>query len=1049
MRKNFKCAVFVAAFFMVAVLPLQVWALGQTVADAPAQEGYICVATIDFWDEEMVGLVNDPREQDVNLSALKYRTTPQEAITAASGGTGDRIGKAGGLGLGSGSAKGNTILTLGTNYAAKRIVVVGAGWDADELDLGINGDNYSFTWYKKGLESDITNASLYPIVKTFESETKTLTFTTPKNGDRAIIYRIYIYREDPDLPRVSEMNGRTYTSHSDKAEESYGAGYSNDNLEYLGFYANNTVGNINVSVVKGLEKQGVIVNTQEAGYAEQGRFLESEIENYGGYIALYLQTNGTVAAGEYRDTIVFKQGNGLTVGKFIVSLKVRAAEKPDDPVKPITVANLRALRDSAAKYNYSDEQLYNLTGEVVVSAMGQGPRYWVQDAGAGVLIKDVNWKLDPYTYSAGEGIKGITGKIGRADGLLQFIPTDTIGAANSTGNTIDTIVLTRTEYFNNIDKYESRLIRINGLSLEDSVTFEDGELYNFFEGSASVKIYAGIYTADYIDDTIPSGRYDIVGIAGRINNDLTIMPRSLSDMIATRESAFYVSENEVAFGETELNSEVSNTDITVTAYDCVDGLTLEITGDNAEFFKASLASLTEGGILTVTYEPTEVGIHNATLTISYGALEEIIALSGTGAMPAPVATAASDTTATSFIANWDAVSGAEEYELRVYYGAEVLSEDFASVTTGDNTTSNGSNAAWSGNANFTTSGFVASAGGAIKLASGGNSGTITTKAMDLSSGKIKVSLDVKGWENSSRKITVKVDNGVAQTIDVAAGPYQTGSFETKTVIFPAATASSKIIISAAEDNRIFVDNILITVDKNILEENAGNVTSYEVTDLRAKTEYLYTVKATGNGVSSAASNEISVTTLAEPSIYVDCDELLTITSASQDIPESAKILITGELLSHHVIATLSGDDVEHFEISADTHYLEQVMGEGSVLTVTYKGSKHNANAVITLRSGAVVKTINVKGLVDAGPPVAVSDNVVAAGLRVYPNPAVSAFNVKVALPSVVTIFNAAGVKLRELNVNETAAVNSLGSGMYLLRAVDANGKVSTQRVIVK
>ncbi|MDR1739658.1 MAG: DUF5689 domain-containing protein, partial [Bacteroidales bacterium] len=71
------------------------------------------------------------------------------------------------------------------------------------------------------------------------------------------------------------------------------------------------------------------------------------------------------------------------------------------------------------------------------------------------------------------------------------------------------------------------------------------------------------------------------------------------------------------------------------------------------------------------------------------------------------------------------------------------------------------------------------------------------------------------------------------------------------------------------------------------------------------------------------------------------------------------------------------------------------------------------------------------------------------GLVVYPNPAVGAFNVKVAAPSVVTIFNALGVKVGVVSVNSEVAVRSLGSGLYLLRAVDANGKVATQRVIVK
>ncbi len=73
----------------------------------------------------------------------------------------------------------------------------------------------------------------------------------------------------------------------------------------------------------------------------------------------------------------------------------------------------------------------------------------------------------------------------------------------------------------------------------------------------------------------------------------------------------------------------------------------------------------------------------------------------------------------------------------------------------------------------------------------------------------------------------------------------------------------------------------------------------------------------------------------------------------------------------------------------------------------------------------------------------------ASGLKVYPNPANGEFNVQVATPSVVTIFNASGAKVGSVSVDGSVVVRSLSSGLYLLRAVSADGKVSTERVVVK
>ena len=78
----------------------------------------------------------------------------------------------------------------------------------------------------------------------------------------------------------------------------------------------------------------------------------------------------------------------------------------------------------------------------------------------------------------------------------------------------------------------------------------------------------------------------------------------------------------------------------------------------------------------------------------------------------------------------------------------VLSEDFASITSGNSTSSFGSSTPWAGNSNFPTGTNDFQAGGAVRLGSGGAAGSITSKTLDLSSGPFDVSFDVKGWTGS-------------------------------------------------------------------------------------------------------------------------------------------------------------------------------------------------------------------------------------------------------------------------------------------------------------
>ena len=259
----------------------------------------------------------------------------------------------------------------------------------------------------------------------------------------------------------------------------------------------------------------------------------------------------------------------------------------------------------------------------------------------------------------------------------------------------------------------------------------------------------------------------------------------------------------------------------------------------------------------------------------------------------PVATPATGVIHSSFIANWETSAYPTDYLLSVYSkdgpittdNVSVLKEDFAGITTGSNTSTSGTATAWSGNTNFPTVTAAWNAGGAVRIGGAANSssgsanGSITSKALDLSSGQVTVNFKVKGWTTVEGYVTVKIDNGAATTVNYTA--VISGAFEQKSVTFPAATSASTVTIAttaASGNRRCFLDDIEILVQRTnppakvyVLQDvSTGMVTSRQVTGLTPQKTYYYTLKATLPGVSGSlttgSSNEIEVTTISDAEV---------------------------------------------------------------------------------------------------------------------------------------------------------------------------------------
>ena len=175
----------------------------------------------------------------------------------------------------------------------------------------------------------------------------------------------------------------------------------------------------------------------------------------------------------------------------------------------------------------------------------------------------------------------------------------------------------------------------------------------------------------------------------------------------------------------------------------------------------------------------------------------------------------------------------------------VLSEDFAALTLGDNTTTSGSNTVWAGDALFPTVVKAYQAGGALKLGTSSAIGSITSKTLDLSSGPFDVSFDVKGWTAVEGGITVTVAGQTAQTATYTS--VMSAAFENKVLHFTTGTAATTITL-ATTAKRAFLDNIIVTktasavsppvISSSLTQSGTvGSAFSYQITASRNPISY--------------------------------------------------------------------------------------------------------------------------------------------------------------------------------------------------------------------
>ena len=384
-------------------------------------------------------------------------------------------------------------------------------------------------------------------------------------------------------------------------------------------------------------------------------------------------------------------------------------------------------------------------------------------------------------------------------------------------------------------------------------------LHNFTTGNNSTGQGGGSYTFNY-------GEAMIIGIAppaGALGPQISVDQSTLSF--------------EGYVGETYTKT------FTVTGTNLEGDITVSKQGSS--IFTVSPTTITaanaaNGVQVTITYKPTTTGTTNAYLTLSStGAESKTVNVSGTASYEIidPVATAATDVTATSFTANWTACANASSYTLRVMPKPEVtttllLTETFAKCTSNTSTQNLSSTINnYTDNSGWSCNNRVYQDIGGVRLGSGQGTGTLTSPALDLSNsnGKVSVVFEAKTYNNDT-DCNFKVSCGNASETTVI--PNSTVAEYTVVLDCTAAASQNVTFATTAKSKRVILTNVEIyagditagaaKADGEMLFPGITD-THYTVTGLEPATTYIYDVKAVYGTQESNWSNQIEVTTLEE------------------------------------------------------------------------------------------------------------------------------------------------------------------------------------------
>ncbi len=236
-------------------------------------------------------------------------------------------------------------------------------------------------------------------------------------------------------------------------------------------------------------------------------------------------------------------------------------------------------------------QTFTVKGVVTTSnEFGNNGPASIQDSSAGISIYGSEFSN---VVNIGDSVL-ITASLTQFRGLTQLeavAPT-----VLSSGNEIEPEVITLSQIANQdwdgFEIYESKLVRVNGVTITGSGNFGSGTNYPITDASGTLELRIDNDVSTLIGTPIPSGEIDLVGVVGQYkssapyNSGYQIIPRGINDLVSddvplilspvlgtnitTNSFTVYFNtarngNSEVRYGKTEaleLGSIINNTDTT-------------------------------------------------------------------------------------------------------------------------------------------------------------------------------------------------------------------------------------------------------------------------------------------------------------------------------------------------------------------------------------------------------------------------------------------------------------------------------------------------------
>lgn len=316
-----------------------------------------------------------------------------------------------------------------------------------------------------------------------------------------------------------------------------------------------------------------------------------------------------------------------------------------------------------------------------------------------------------------------------------------------------------------------------------------------------------------------------------------------------------------------------NQSLNVSGVNLTGDVTLALSGTNADQFTLSQTTVTQSGgiapntVLSTTYTPTTTGTHIATLTLSsVGATSVTQSLTGTCGLEIPVATAATNVSNSGFTANWNALSGATEYQLSVYSKTNSTSikvtEGFDAAPTAATDWTFTTIAT-----TYTSSGNYGASSPSIKFDATGDA--LTTPMLPAPA--TEMSFWIKGQTSTGSALLVEGFNGTAWvTIENIVSPSNTAKTylysSTSTPVLPTGITRFRYTYNKVTSNLAF-DDVSYTYGGSSSTTLAGSpftvtgTISKTFIDLSSATEYYYNLTAKIRNQTTVSSNEIHVITL--------------------------------------------------------------------------------------------------------------------------------------------------------------------------------------------